>query len=135
MISHLEYRPTCRPTVNARELGGPHGKLGPDNTWLNEFGFFLLKVIAIIHQQLTEMILVSCSKMYYCNSKKNLISLSQVLSGPSLPWGPSSPAFTVRNLPVAPPPPPPPPLECKQAACVFPFPWGKVVYHLVKYSK
>ena len=44
MISHLEYRPTCRPTVNARELGGPHGKLGPDNTWLNEFGVFLLKL-------------------------------------------------------------------------------------------
>ena len=32
---------------------------------------------------------------YYCNSKKNLISLSQLLSGPSLPRGPSSPACTV----------------------------------------
>ena len=28
-------------TVNAGELG-PLGKLGPDNTWLNEIRFFLL---------------------------------------------------------------------------------------------
>ena len=32
---------------------------------------------------------------YYCNSKKNPILLSQLLSGPSLPRGPSSPACTV----------------------------------------
>ena len=30
-------------TVNAGELGPPClGKLSPDNTWLNEIGFFLL---------------------------------------------------------------------------------------------
>ena len=28
-------------TVHAGELG-PRGKLGPDNNWLNEIGFFLL---------------------------------------------------------------------------------------------
>ena len=33
--------------------------------------------------------------MYYCKSKKNPISLSQVLWGPSLPRVPSSPTFTV----------------------------------------
>ena len=32
------------------------------------------------------------------NSKKNPILLSQLLPGPSLPWGPSSPAFTVRHI-------------------------------------
>ena len=40
-------------------------------------------------------LLMYCLIDYYCNSKKNPILLSQLLSGPSLPWGPSSPAFTV----------------------------------------
>ena len=47
-------------TVLEGELG-PHGKLGPHNTWLNEMGFFLLKVIALIHQQLTEIYIISVS--------------------------------------------------------------------------
>ena len=89
---------TYIPTVLEGEFG-PHGKLGPHNTWLNEIGFFLLKVIAIIHQHnsLLKYIydFVKLLSMYYCNCKQNPILLSQVLWGPSLPWGPSSPAFTV----------------------------------------
>ena len=41
-------------TVNAGELG-PLGKLGPDNTWLNKIGFFLL-----LQYSLPKWIWVSC---------------------------------------------------------------------------
>ena len=50
------------------------GKLGSDNTWLNEICFLLLIAI-LINQQLTKIhiilwILVSWTLIYYCNSKK-----------------------------------------------------------------
>ena len=91
-------------TVLAGELG-PRGKLGPDNIRLNKIRFSCYcnnTCTSTAYRNPWYTILnMACHMdfgkllMSYCNSKKNRISLSRVLSGPSLPRGPSSPVITV----------------------------------------
>ena len=85
-------------TINAEELGAPLVNSAPTtlSSMISSFSCYCTNTLTAYQNPYILWILVSC--LYYCNSKKNSISLSQVLSGPSLPRGPSSPTFTVHVL-------------------------------------